>query len=73
MRTTLQKSLIVLLSIQLLTPFQQARAGSTFAKNGNDWPGYWFTCEFANRNRAPEDHCKMFDDEGFQLAEDRHC
>ena len=33
--------------------------------------GVWFTCEFAQRQRPPDDGCKMFDDEGFQLAEGR--
>lgn len=42
-----------------------------FAVDGDEWPGFWFSCEFANRQRAPDDGCKMFDDEGFQLAEGR--
>lgn len=29
------------------------------------WDGIWFTCEFAQRQRAPDDGCQMFDDEGF--------
>ena len=29
------------------------------------WDGVWFTCEFAQRQRAPDDGCQMFDDEGF--------
>ena len=37
----------------------------------NQWPGIWFTCEFAQRPRAPDDGCQMFDDEGFQLADGR--
>ena len=37
----------------------------------NQWPGIWFTCEFAQRQRAPDDGCQMFDDEGFQLADGR--
>ena len=38
------------------------------------WRGmarFWFTCEFAQRQRPPDDECRMFDDEGFQLAEGR--
>ncbi len=35
----------------------------------NQWPGIWFICEFAQRQRAPDDACQMFDDEGFQLAD----
>ena len=42
-----------------------------FAIDGEEWPGFWFTCEFAQRQRPPDDECKMFDDEGFQLAEGR--
>ena len=38
---------------------------------GNQWPGIWFICEFAQRQRAPDDACQMFDDEGFQLADGR--
>ena len=37
----------------------------------DQWPGIWFTCEFAQRQRAPDDGCQMFDDEGFQLANGR--
>ena len=44
---------------------------SDFTVDGEDWPGFWFTCEFANRQRPPDDGCRMFDDEGFQLAEGR--
>jgi len=44
---------------------------SDFTVDGEDWPGFWFTCEFANRQRPPDDSCRMFDDEGFQLAEGR--
>lgn len=35
------------------------------------WNGVWFTCEFAQRTRAPDDGCKMFDDEGFRVEEGR--
>ena len=42
-----------------------------FGAAGNQWPGIWFTCEFAQRQRAPDDGCQMFDDEGFQLADGR--
>ena len=31
------------------------------------WDGTWFTCEFAQRQRAPDDGCAMFDDEGFSV------
>ena len=29
------------------------------------WEGIWFSCEFAQRQRAPDEGCQMFDDEGF--------
>ena len=48
-----------------------ATAANGFAVDGDEWPGFWFTCEFANRQHPPDDGCKMFDDEGFQLAEGR--
>ena len=40
-----------------------------FSTPDNQWPGIWFICEFAQRQRAPDDACQMFDDEGFQLAD----
>ena len=42
-----------------------------FGTVDNQWPGIWFICEFAQRQRAPDDACQMFDDEGFQLADGR--
>ena len=42
-----------------------------FGTAENQWPGIWFICEFAQRQRAPDDACQMFDDEGFQLADGR--
>ena len=49
-----------------------ARADTNgFSVNGEEWPGFWFSCEFARSQVAPNDNCKMFDDEGFQLAEGR--
>ena len=42
-----------------------------FSIAGDDWPGYWFICEFSQRQKPPDDGCKMFDDEGFQLADGR--
>ena len=36
------------------------------AQNDNaQWEGIWFSCEHAQRQRAPDDNCQMFDDEGF--------
>jgi len=49
---------------------KSARADG-FGTPDNQWPGIWFICEFAQRQRAPYDACQMFDDEGFQLANGR--
>ena len=51
-------------------PTAAPRAGG-FGTPDNQWPGIWFICEFAQRQRAPDDACQMFDDEGFQLADGR--
>ena len=58
--------LLGILGASLLT--SSARA-SGFGAPDNQWPGIWFICEFAQRQRAPDDACQMFDDEGFQLAD----
>jgi hypothetical protein len=42
-----------------------------FGTAESQWPGIWFICEFSQRQRAPDDDCQMFDDEGFQLADGR--
>ncbi len=60
-----------LLSItSVFTAVTPSRADG-FGATDNQWPGIWFTCEFAQRQRAPDDECQMFDDEGFQLADGR--
>jgi hypothetical protein len=33
------------------------------------WNGVWFTCEFSNRTKAPDDGCYMFDNEGFRVTD----
>ena len=64
-------STICLLSItNAIAPAISARADG-FGTSDNQWPGIWFMCEFAQRQRAPDDACQMFDDEGFQLADGR--
>lgn len=35
----------------------------------NPWEGIWFTCEFAQSQRAPDEGCQMFDDEGFSYKD----
>ena len=58
--------LLGIIGASLLT--SSARANG-FGTPDNQWPGIWFICEFAQRQRAPDDACQMFDDEGFQLAD----
>ena len=55
----------------VLMPLKAMADTDGSAVDGEEWPGFWFTCEFAQRQRPPDDGCKMFDDEGFQLAEGR--
>ena len=55
----------------VLMPLKAMADTDSFTVDGEEWPGFWFTCEFAQRQRPPDDECKMFDDEGFQLAEGR--
>jgi len=52
-------------------PNPAAATNQEFTVDGEEWPGFWFVCEFSQRQRAPDDGCKMFDDEGFQLTEGR--
>ena len=67
----LMVGMVCLLSITgAFTTAIPARADG-FGTADNQWPGIWFTCEFAQRQRAPDDACQMFDDEGFQLADGR--
>ena len=63
--------LMVAIFTTLLMPLTVVADTDGFAVNGEEWPGFWFTCEFAQRQRPPDDECQMFDDEGFQLAEGR--
>ncbi len=63
--------ILLLLSItSVFTAVTTSRADG-LSVTDNQWPGIWFTCEFAQRQRAPDDGCQMFDDEGFQLANGR--
>jgi hypothetical protein len=63
--------MIATIFITVLMPSTATASANGFAVAGEEWPGFWFTCEFAQRQRPPDDECKMFDDEGFQLAEGR--
>jgi hypothetical protein len=60
--------LAIIFTMFLPAPTVQA---ANFGSLDNQWPGIWFICEFAQRQRAPDDGCQMFDDEGFQLADGR--
>ena len=67
----LMVGMVCLLSItSVCTNTIPARADG-FGTADNQWPGIWFICEFAQRQRAPDDACQMFDDEGFQLSDGR--
>ena len=48
-----------LMAILLISPLSSRSALASA------WEGIWFTCEFAQSQRAPDDGCQMFDDEGF--------
>ena len=63
--------MLCLLSIISAFTVAKPTRADWFGSKDNQWPGIWFTCEFAQRQRAPDDGCQMFDDEGFQLAEGR--
>ncbi len=65
--------LIFLLSIiaSIVTSLSLQAGTSSFSVDGEEWPGFWFACEFARSQVPPDDGCKMFDDEGFQLADGR--
>ena len=63
--------LIANVLLPVLIPSTAMAKKDGFAVDGEEWPGYWFTCEFARRQSPPDDKCEMFDDEGFQLAEGR--
>lgn len=71
MRRWLMSGLCFLLAFGAVhLPAMPAQA-TGFGTADNQWPGIWFICEFAQRQRAPDDACQMFDDEGFQLADGR--
>ena len=71
MRCWLMSGLCFLLAFGAVhLPAMPAQAAG-FGTADNQWPGIWFICEFAQRQRAPDDACQMFDDEGFQLADGR--
>ena len=67
----LMVGIFCMLSIATVFTAVTSTRADGFGAAGNQWPGIWFTCEFAQRQRAPDDGCQMFDDEGFQLADGR--
>ena len=70
-RCWLMSGLCFLLAIGAVHLPAMAAQATGFCTADNQWPGIWFICEFAQRQRAPDDACRMFDDEGFQLADGR--
>lgn len=64
-RLVLPISLCAMLLFALLSlPIKGA-----IAQDSAKWDGVWFACEFAQRQRAPDEGCKMFDDEGFSYQD----
>ena len=58
---------VLTLLLCLSFPFAHQDA---LADDTKRWEGVWFTCEFAQSKRAPDDGCQMFDDEGFAYFDD---
>jgi hypothetical protein len=71
MRRWLMSGLCFLLAFGAVHLTAMPAQAAGFGTAENQWPGIWFICEFAQRQRAPDDACQMFDDEGFQLADGR--
>lgn len=61
----LKRYLMNLMLVLLVLPVFQAGADERTQASLSAWDGVWFSCEFAQRQRAPDDGCQMFDDEGF--------
>ena len=66
-RFTSEIHLIITVIICLFIVINQSHATKIAVddKQTSIWDGVWFTCEFAQRQRAPDDGCALFDDEGF--------
>ena len=64
----IMKQLLPALCLFFLLPFSPSWAEDKKQVNSL-WNGIWFTCEFAQRQRAPDDECQMFDDEGFEVKD----
>ena len=59
------RNLIVMALLHLLM-INPAKADN---KTDIIWNGVWFTCEFSQRTKAPDDGCYMFDNEGFRVKD----
>ena len=55
----------VFISLFLIASHAHATKIAVMDTEISSWEGVWFTCEFAQSKRAPDDGCMMFDDEGF--------
>ena len=64
-------SRILLASLLMLVLSFGAMRSASASNLLDKWQGVWFSCEFAQRQRAPDDGCKMFDDEGFTFTNGR--
>ncbi len=62
----------ILLAVYIVAPPVSARE-TLVATNANaglmDIEGNWFSCEFAHSQIPPDDDCKMFDDDGFDVSQ----
>ena len=56
--------ILVILTVLLCQSF--IKNVSAQESSASQWEGVWFTCEPAQRQRAPDDKCQMFDNEGFE-------
>lgn len=62
---------ILLASVVMFTLTIGAMHSVSASDQMDKWQGVWFSCEFAQRQRAPDDGCLMFDDEGFTFTDGR--
>ena len=65
----LKRLLIRFAMIWLFVPIFQASGSESPNAANSAFEGVWFSCEFAQRQRAPDDDCAMFDDEGFYYTQ----
>ena len=65
----LKRFLIKFTLFFVFLPFIEAVHAEQIPSHSAQFEGFWFSCEFAQRQRAPDDSCQMFDDEGFYFTD----